>query len=127
MPIYEVSTVVNQVEHIERAGGNIVGGRLVSDLRLDQATGAVSAVVSRDREGNQSVHEADAVVFAIGITGAPLASLSPFLGRGGLTPGQWRSLSLLTQQPCLSCSAPALGQVLAVMPVFVCCLSVSAN
>ena len=46
-----------------------MGGRLVSDLRLDQATGAVSAVVSRDREGNQTVHEADAVVFAIGITG----------------------------------------------------------
>ncbi|CAL5218947.1 g699 [Coccomyxa viridis] len=56
------------VEHIGRAGGNIVGGRLVSDLRLDQATGAVSAVVSRDREGNETVHEADAVVFAIGIT-----------------------------------------------------------
>ncbi len=58
-----------QVEHIERVGGNIVGGRLVSDLRLDQATGAVSAVVSRDREGNETVHETDAVVFAIGITG----------------------------------------------------------
>ena len=46
-----------------------MGGRLVSDLQLDQATGAVSAVVSRDREGNQTVHKADAVVFAIGITG----------------------------------------------------------
>jgi len=46
-----------------------VGGRLVSDLQLNQATGAVSAVVSQDHEGNQTVHEADAVVFAIGITG----------------------------------------------------------
>ena len=53
-----------------------MGGRLVSDLRLDPATGAVSAVVSRDREGNQTVHQADAVVFAIGITGVGLARLS---------------------------------------------------
>ena len=64
-----------QVDRIERAGGSIVGGRLVSDLRLDPATGAVNAVVSRDREGNQTVHQADAVVFAIGITGVGLASL----------------------------------------------------
>ena len=70
-PLLDLQAVglVCQVEHIGRAGGNIVGGRLVSDLRLDQATGAVSAVVSRDREGNETVHEADAVVFAIGITG----------------------------------------------------------
>ena len=60
---------ISQVGRIERAGGKVVGGRLVSDLQLNQATGAVSAVVSRDREGNQTVHEADAVVFAIGITG----------------------------------------------------------
>lgn len=46
-----------------------MGGRLVSDLQLDQATGAVSAVVSRDCDGNETVHKADAVVFAIGITG----------------------------------------------------------
>jgi len=51
-----------------------VGGRLVSDLQLNQATGAVSAVVSRDHEGNQTVHEADAVVFAIGITGERAAT-----------------------------------------------------
>ena len=61
--------VMWQVEHIEKSGGHITGGRLVSDLQLDQATGAVSAVVSRDREGNETTHEADAVVFAIGITG----------------------------------------------------------
>ena len=65
--------LVCQVEHIERAGGNIVGGRLVSDLQLNQATGSVSGVVSRDREGNETIHEADAVVFAIGITGDSLA------------------------------------------------------
>ena len=52
-----------------------MGGRLVSDLRLDLATGAVNAVVSRDREGNQTMHQADAVVFAIGITGLDLARL----------------------------------------------------
>ena len=47
----------------------------MSDLRLDQATGAVNAVVSRDREGKQTVHQADAVVFAVGITGVNLARL----------------------------------------------------
>ena len=76
--------VMSQVEHIERAGGNVAGGRLVSDLRLDQATGAVSAVVSRDREGNQTIHEVDAVVFAIGITGAAPASHPQACGVAGM-------------------------------------------
>ena len=55
-----------------------MGGRLVSDLRLDQATGAVNAVVSRDREDKQTVHQADAVVFAVGITGVDLARPTGF-------------------------------------------------
>lgn len=63
-----------QVARIERAGGSIQGGRLVSDLQTDALTGDVTAVVSRDREGHTTVHPADALVFAIGITGALLAS-----------------------------------------------------
>ena len=47
-----------------------MGGRLVSGLQLDELTGDVSAVVSRDRSGTEKVHPADAVVFAIGISGA---------------------------------------------------------
>lgn len=57
------------MRRIEAAGGNIVGGRLVSGLQLDALTGDVSAVVSRDRTGNETVHPADGVVFAIGIGG----------------------------------------------------------
>ena len=87
------------MERIERAGGTIAGGRLVSDLRLDQATGAVNAVVSRDREGNQTVHEADAVVFAIGIAGGDLsaevyrASCAALLAAG----------AKITPVPCVGC------------------------
>ena len=83
-----------QVDRIERAGGSIVGGRLVSDLRLDPATGAVNAVVSRDREGNQTVHQADAVVFAIGITGVDLARL-----RGSLVSCTLRSNEVMLPHP----------------------------
>lgn len=58
-----------QVRRIEQAGGNICGGRLASGLEVDDITGDVTAVVSRDREGNATVHPADAVIFAIGIKG----------------------------------------------------------
>ncbi len=66
-----------QVRRIEAAGGNIVGGRLVSGLQLDELTGDVSAVVSRDRAGNETVHPADGVVFAIGISGAQASLNAP--------------------------------------------------
>ena len=58
------------MRRIKAAGGNIVGGRLVSGLQLDELTGDVTAVVSRDRSGSEIVHPADGVVFAIGISGA---------------------------------------------------------
>lgn len=51
------------------AGGNIMGGRLASGLEVDDVTGDITAVVSKDREGNATVHPADAVVFAISIKG----------------------------------------------------------
>ncbi len=54
---------------IKAAGGSIQGGRLVSGLQLDAATGSVTGVLSRDREGGTTVHPADALVFAIGVTG----------------------------------------------------------
>lgn len=66
-----------QVRRIEAMGGNIVGGRLVSGLQTNGSTGDVTAVVSRDRAGNETVHPADAVVFAIGIGGEPARSTSP--------------------------------------------------
>lgn len=67
------------MRRIEAAGGNIAGGRLVSGLQLDSLTGDVSAVVSRDRSGNETVHPADAVVFAIGISGDPSPSSQTIL------------------------------------------------
>ena len=70
----EKACVAVQVARIERAGGSIRGGRLVSDLQTDPLTGNVTAVVSRDREGHNTVHPADALVFAIGITGGLLQS-----------------------------------------------------
>ncbi|CAL8469873.1 g9415 [Coccomyxa elongata] len=70
------------VRRIEAAGGNIAGGRLVSGLQLDSLTGDVSAVVSRDRSGDETVHPADAVVFAIGISGMQkLVAGCPELGQ----------------------------------------------
>lgn len=46
-----------------------MGGRLVTDVQVDAQTGDVTAVMSRDWDGNTTVHPADALVFAIGITG----------------------------------------------------------
>lgn len=46
------------------------GGSLVSDVHVDSLSGRVTAVTTRDREGAETRHEADAVVFAIGIGGA---------------------------------------------------------
>ena len=45
------------------------GGRLVTGLRTDEATGAVTGVVARTRDGEEEVHEADAVVFAVSVAG----------------------------------------------------------
>ena len=49
------------------------GGSLVSDVHVHSSSGKVTAVTSRSREGEETRHEADAVVFAIGITGTRAA------------------------------------------------------
>jgi len=51
------------VERIERVGGQVLAQRRVSDLTLD-STGQVSAVVCEDE-----VFQADAVIFAVGVSG----------------------------------------------------------
>ncbi|EFN58666.1 hypothetical protein CHLNCDRAFT_29963 [Chlorella variabilis] len=57
------------IERIKQSGGKIRGGRLVSGIKTD-AGGAVTALVSRDAAtGAEERHEADAVVFAISISG----------------------------------------------------------
>jgi hypothetical protein len=58
-----------KVGRIEQAGGNIMGGRLACGLEVDDISGDITAVVSKDREGNATVHPADAVIFAISIKG----------------------------------------------------------
>lgn len=59
------------IENIKASGAVIQGGRLVSDISLDSEGNAVS-VTARDRDGGETVYPADAVVFAVGITGVVL-------------------------------------------------------
>ena len=54
------------VARIREAGGEVVGGRLAVDVTTG-AGGAVTGVVSRDRSGAQTLHDADAVILAISI------------------------------------------------------------
>ena len=63
------------VSQIRRAGGRFVSRRLAADVAIDDATGRVVGVTTRsvDRDDTTSqLHKADAVVFAIGITGSLL-------------------------------------------------------
>ena len=53
---------------IRGAGGQVLGGRLAEDVRTG-ADGEVAGVVSRNRDGERTVHEADAVILAISIAG----------------------------------------------------------
>ncbi|WIA34177.1 hypothetical protein OEZ86_012535 [Tetradesmus obliquus] len=58
------------VERIQSAGGQVLGGQLVTDLQPGPDGRSIAAVVTRDvATGSSTTHEADAVVFAIGITG----------------------------------------------------------
>lgn len=59
------------VDRIRAAGGQVLGSKLVVGLEtVEGGGGAVTAVTTRDTQtGEMSRHEADAVVFAIGITG----------------------------------------------------------
>lgn len=51
---------------------HFVGGSLVSDVHVDSGSGRVTGVTTRNREGQETRHAADAVVFAIGITGVSI-------------------------------------------------------
>ena len=58
------------VARIREAGGEVMGGRLAVDVTTG-AGGAVAGVLSRDRSGAQTLHDADAVILAISIACGP--------------------------------------------------------
>ena len=68
------------VDLIERQGGRIQGGRLASDLDVNPQTGRVQGVIARSRDGSETTYPADAVIFAVGITGGS-TSFSRFTGQ----------------------------------------------
>ncbi len=57
------------VDLIKRSGGKINGGQLVTDVTIDSETGAATGVHASTREGESTYYPADAVIFAVGITG----------------------------------------------------------
>lgn len=60
------------VSRIEQAGGSVLGGKLVTDL-VGGDGDQIKEVVAKDvKTGEVSHHPADAVVFAIGISGRTL-------------------------------------------------------
>lgn len=68
------------VDKIKSAGGKILGSTFATDVKLNPTTGRVSGVVTRGKGGETGELEADAVVFAISVTGDTLSlSLSLFL------------------------------------------------
>jgi hypothetical protein len=56
------------VARIRSAGGRVLGGQLAVDVQTG-AGGLITGVVARDREGAQTVHEADAVILAVSVSG----------------------------------------------------------
>lgn len=71
------------VDLIQGLGGRIQGGRLASDLDVNPQTGRVQGVIARARDGSETTYPADAVVFAVGITGAaPLSAAAGHPGKG---------------------------------------------
>ncbi|KAK9868775.1 hypothetical protein WJX84_001572 [Apatococcus fuscideae] len=68
------------VDLIQGLGGRIQGGRLASDLDVNPETGRVQGVIARSRDGSETTYPADAVIFAVGITGMQkLIGASPTL------------------------------------------------
>ncbi len=45
------------------------GGQLVTDVTIDSETGAATGVHASTKEGESTYYPADAVIFAVGITG----------------------------------------------------------
>ena len=74
------------IEQIKGNGGSIRGGQLVSRVEVDPATGAATAVVARNRDGEETVYQADAVIFSVGVTGEAAAGMQPGVGGGGGRP-----------------------------------------
>ena len=69
------------VARIRGAGGQVLGGRLAVDVRTG-AGGEVTGVISRSRNGEQTLHEADAVILAISIAGeVPSRGFTRYLAR----------------------------------------------
>jgi uncharacterized protein with NAD-binding domain and iron-sulfur cluster len=69
------------ISKIESAGGKICGSRLVTGLKVDEA-GELRGVVAKNTvDSSEEVHEADAIVFAISVSGMQkLVSNIPELG-----------------------------------------------
>lgn len=65
------------VDLIQGLGGRIQGGRLASDLDVNPETGRVQGVIARSRDGSETTYPADAVIFAVGITGGASVLLLP--------------------------------------------------
>ena len=65
------------VDLIKRQGGKIVGGQMVTDVSIDPGVGRATGVTTRTMDGRKTHYAADAVIFAVGITGQPLG-LNPF-------------------------------------------------
>lgn len=57
------------VDLIKKQGGKIVGGQLVTDVTIDAAAGTGAGVYTSTKEGKKTFYAADAVIFAVGITG----------------------------------------------------------
>lgn len=57
------------MERMRAAGAEILGGHLMTDVDIDQSTGMASSVTCRRTDGTTVVLEADAVVFAMGVSG----------------------------------------------------------
>ena len=57
---------------IKKQGGKIVGGQLVTDVTIDAATGTAAGVHTTTKDGKKTYYAADAVIFAVGITGHSL-------------------------------------------------------
>ncbi|DBA70993.1 hypothetical protein WJX79_001029 [Trebouxia sp. C0005] len=69
------------VDLIRKSGGKINGGQLVTDVTIDSDTGAATGVHASTKEGQSTYYPADAVIFAVGITGMKkLISNCPALG-----------------------------------------------
>lgn len=72
------------MSNIRASGGEILGNRAVQDVKLSPS-GAVTGVVCKDfSTGQQYEYDADAVVFAVGITGACVVGRGKWDGVLGL-------------------------------------------